>query len=163
MSQHLTYPHSMANPPMDDESEPPASEALTSNAVLRKDIREAGLRATGARIAALRVMREARKPLSHGEVVDLLADQTWDKATIYRNLIDLATAGLLRRAVMGGRVWRFEDVTEEDADSHQHAHFVCTKCGVVECLPDDAVTLSSAIGKGHVDVQLRGECDDCEP
>ncbi|MFT5429730.1 MAG: Fur family ferric uptake transcriptional regulator [Myxococcota bacterium] len=134
----------------------------TSNSALRHDIRAAGLRATGARIAALRIMREARKPLSHAEVVDRLSDQPWDKATIYRNLIDLATAGLLRRAVMGGRVWRFEDITEADAEAHQHAHFVCTSCGVVECLPDDAVTLSSTIGKGQVDVQVRGACDDCD-
>jgi Fur family ferric uptake transcriptional regulator len=103
--------------------------------------------------------------MSHGEVAELLQDQTWDKATVYRNLIDLAGAGLLRRAVLGGTVWRFEEVDDSAHDSHTHAHFVCVKCGIVECLPEDAVTLSPAslAATPGVEVQLRGECGDCAP
>jgi len=130
---------------------------------LRGELRDAGLRATGARIAVLRIMRMAAAPLSHAEVCDRLEGQPWDKATVYRNLIDLAKAGLLRRAVLGGRVWRFEDVHEGDQGDHRHAHFVCVTCGSVECLPEGAVTVGvQDLPSGRpIEVQLRGECTDC--
>ena len=139
-----------------------ASDAMST---IRADIRAAGLRATGARISVMQVLRRAGRPLSHSEVSAALAEQPWDKATVYRNLVDLAKAGLLRRAVLADRVWRFDEVGPDDHDSHSHAHFVCVTCGLVECLPERAVTLGSnalpASANPSVEVQLRGECADC--
>ncbi len=136
----------------------------TGLTVLRQELREAGLRATGARISVLRVLREAARPMSHAEVADALTGEPWDKATVYRNLVDLAGVGLLRRVVLGGRVWRFEDADQTEHDNLSHAHFVCVKCGTVECLPEDAVSVgntASLPSAGRVEVQLRGECLDC--
>lgn len=142
----------------------PSEHANDSLSQVRTDIRASGLRATGARISVLRVLRRASRPMSHSEVADALVDQPLDKATVYRNLVDLAKAGLLRRAVLADRVWRFEGVdASEDHDSLNHAHFVCVTCGLVECLPEDAVTLSAATPSANVEVQLRGECADCSP
>ncbi|MFT7621182.1 MAG: Fur family ferric uptake transcriptional regulator [Myxococcota bacterium] len=131
--------------------------------LLRSDIRSAGLRATGARIAVLRVMREAGQPMSHAEVAETLDGESWDKATVYRNLVDLAKAGLLRRAVLGDPVWRFEEMGDSTSDGHAHAHFVCVTCGTIECLPEDAVTVEANVLRTGtaIDVQLRGDCVDC--
>jgi Fur family ferric uptake transcriptional regulator len=70
-------------------------------------IRAAGLRVTQPRIAALRVLTKAAGPLSHADLVETLAGQGFDRVTLYRNLNDLAEAGIVNRSEVGDRVWRF--------------------------------------------------------
>ncbi|MDB4962097.1 MAG: ferric uptake regulator, Fur family [Myxococcales bacterium] len=131
---------------------------------LRSAVRARGLRATPSRIAVLELLRVESAPMSHGDVADRLASQAWDRATIYRNLIDLSEVGLARRTDVGDHVWRFEAV----ADGHEsaHPHFVCTECGTVECLPDLELTVRRArapraIRQRQVEVHVRGLCDAC--
>jgi len=136
---------------------------------LRAAVRARGLRATPSRLAVLDIVRGTGAPVSHGEVADKLASQAWDRATIYRNLIDLSDAGLLRRTDVGDHVWRFEAIHH---DAAAHPHFVCTECGVVECLPEIELTLRRpepskrvraprAVKQRQVEVHVRGRCDAC--
>jgi Fur family ferric uptake transcriptional regulator len=132
---------------------------------LRAAVRAAGLRATPSRLAVLELLRGTEGPLSHGDVADRLASQAWDRATIYRNLTDLAEAGLLRRTDLGDHVWRFEPI-QDDHPRDTHPHFVCTGCGVVECLPELELAVSRAkapraIKQRKVEVNVRGLCDAC--
>jgi len=133
---------------------------------LRGDIRAAGLRATASRIAVLGLLRTTEAPLSHAEVVHSLETGPWDRATLYRNLIDLERVGLARRTQLGEPVWRFEDAGAEHG-SWTHPHFVCTACGDVVCLPDLQMAVREAPGCGTAlrrrsfEVQLRGVCDAC--
>ncbi|MEO8553762.1 MAG: transcriptional repressor, partial [Kofleriaceae bacterium] len=110
---------------------------------LRAAVRGKGLRATPSRLAVLELLRASDTPMSHGDVADRLASQAWDRATIYRNLTDLAEAELVRRTDVGDHVWRFEAVSDEHA-SGTHPHFVCTECGIVEGLPELELSLSRA-------------------
>src|SRR5688500_6464230 len=102
---------------------------------LRQKLRDLGLRATLPRVAVVQRLLQARAPLTHGEVAERLAESGCDRATVYRNLIDLAEAGLVRRSDIGDRVWRFELVgkSAQHAGS-EHPHFICSGCGAVECL-----------------------------
>ena len=60
----------------------------------KKQIRDLGLRVTAPRLAVLRVLAEAERPLSHSEVVLRLGDDAvWDRATVYRNLVALVGGG----------------------------------------------------------------------
>ncbi|MGN6105266.1 MAG: Fur family transcriptional regulator [Kofleriaceae bacterium] len=132
---------------------------------LRKAVRDRGLRATPSRLAVLDLLRASDQPMSHAEVVDRLANQAWDPATIYRNLIDLSEAGLVRRTDVGDHVWRFEVIRDEHA-AMAHPHFVCTECGTVECLPamDFVVPRARtprAVKQRQVEVHVRGLCDTC--
>ena len=88
-------------------------------------IRETGLRATPARIATLKLLHKATSPLTHAEVAAELQSLGVDKATVFRNLNDMATAGLLRRTELGDRVWRFELISDDDGHGSAHPHFVC--------------------------------------
>ncbi len=106
--------------------------------------------------------------MSHGDVADRLASQQWDRATIYRNLIDLAEAGLLRRTDVGDHVWRFEAL--RDDHDVAHPHFVCTECGTIECLPEIELQMAPgtkraraprAVKQRQVEVHVRGLCDAC--
>ena len=145
-----------------------SSSAGTSTEELRSQIRGSGLRGTASRIAVLRLLRTASKPVSHAEVVESLKNEPWDRATLYRNLVDMEQAGLARKVELGDRVWRFDGAVSERAhDATLHPHFVCTTCGDVQCLPE--VSINSPVQKGpralsrlEVEVQVRGVCDDCD-
>ena len=133
---------------------------------LKSTIRGVGLRSTAPRIAVLKRLLVAATPISHGELVDTLADEGMDRTTVYRNLVDLTEAGLVRRTDLGDHVWRFE-LKRGEGESVRHPHFTCTDCGAVSCLPE--VTISVKTGKGvpkslskqKVEIQLRGKCDEC--
>jgi Fur family transcriptional regulator, ferric uptake regulator len=149
---------------------PAARRASELLATLRQELRAAGLRATPSRLAVLALLRRHPGPLSHGDAAEQLAGEPWDKATIYRNLIDLTEAGLARRTDVGDHVWRFEAVDAAHGDA-EHPHFVCTGCGSVACLPDLDIGVRSrgravaraprAVRQQQVAVQLRGLCDAC--
>jgi Fur family transcriptional regulator, ferric uptake regulator len=127
---------------------------------LKTRIRGAGLRFTGARASVLRTLEKATTPMSHADVVAKVASEGFEPSTIYRNLIDLETAGLVHRLDVGDHVWRFELRGESD---NEHAHFVCGSCGAVECLPEASVTIKGVAARvGHVaEVLLKGSCASC--
>lgn len=133
---------------------------------LRALIRDSGLRATSSRIAVLKLMRTAAHPMSHSDVATALAEQTWDRATLYRNLVDMVEVGLLNRTDMGDHVWRYTFNRPDHADD-EHPHFVCTGCGTVECLPEVELTFENqtttpmALQNRQVEIRVRGLCDTC--
>lgn len=141
---------------------------------LKKDVQDAlslrlrgsGLRSTSARVAVLEYLIRARAPVSHADIADAFANEVFDRATVYRNLMDLTGAGLVTRTDLGDHIWRFE--LKQDDDAHPvHPHFVCKVCGDVACLSNVEVTISASehapksVTKRDVEVQLRGVCDGC--
>jgi len=145
------------------------AQPFSSLAEIRTKIRTSGLRSTAPRVAVLQYLQTATTPVSHAELYEVLADQGFDRATIYRNLIDLTEIGLLSRTDVGDHVWRFE-LKREGQRGHQtaeHPHFMCTDCGEVACLPGVNVRISPtpsaprALNTKNVVVQLQGLCDRC--
>ncbi len=134
---------------------------------IRERLRAAGLRVTAGRVAVYSHLLEATSPLRHGDLVGALEHLHLDQATVYRNLMDLTTAGLVQRTDIGDHSWRFEAVEHAGHGGAHHPHFVCTVCGDVQCLDDIAVSFTDhhgqvhTVGKRPVEVQLRGTCDNC--
>jgi len=148
-------------------------------------IRGAGLRCTRARVAVLGRLVRASGPLTHAEMADELADEGFDRATIYRNLTELTEAGLATRVDLGDHVWRFELKRHhaEGGLGAEHPHFVCTSCGEISCLDDVKVAITpkpGGRGKGKrleregkrpagkssgisavTEVLLKGQCENC--
>jgi Fur family ferric uptake transcriptional regulator len=147
----------------------PRAKNTNSVETLREQIRATGLRVTAPRVAVLQRVLQALSPVTHGEIAEALSPQGWDRATIYRNLIDLTDAGILRRTDVGDHVWRFE-VKADDSVAHvdkTHPHFVCDECGDVQCLPEEIVELHASrsapksLRGRDVEIQLKGRCDRC--
>ncbi len=142
------------------------SKKAESDAARTKVLRDAGLRKTRPRLAVLQVLEGATSPLSHADVADELNDQALDRATVYRNLMALTEAGLVRRSDLGDHVWRFELVRALAAHGSAHPHFVCSDCGTVSCLPGVTVSLegdgAASFSRKGVELQLRGVCAACE-
>jgi Fur family transcriptional regulator, ferric uptake regulator len=141
----------------------------TTRRDLQALLRASGLRSTGPRIAVLSYLHDSAGPNSHAELCKALAGEGFDRATIYRNLVDLAEVGIVSRTDLGDHVWRFELKKGVAGAAHtdDHPHFVCIDCGEVSCLPGVSfrVHVASgaprAVGKNKVAVQLKGLCDDC--
>ena len=137
-----------------------------SSTAIKDLLRQAGLRATPARIATLALMSQISKPLSHAEVSKKLADMDVDKATVFRNLNDLTNANLLRRTELGDHVWRFEMTNQDGHEASPHPHFLCIDCGEVSCVDKSYVSdphpkLSEEIGTVS-EIVFRGHCNNCE-
>lgn len=130
----------------------------------RRRLHDAGLRATAPRVAVLRLLSTAKRPLSHAEVVDRIGTDDWDAATLYRNLIKLDEAGLARVASRVGGVTRFE-AHGEDEPAHVHPHFACRDCGDVICLHDTTLSIPKDEAWREAlldaDLQVVGQCPSC--
>lgn len=126
----------------------------------RAQLRAAGLKVTSGRVKVLRELDRAPAPVSHANVAAALAGDNLDKVTVWRILVALTEAEIVERTDVGDRTWRFE--LRNTAMGHErHPHFMCVSCKSVQCLPRESVRISPRIGRGVVDVQLKGRCERC--
>jgi Fur family ferric uptake transcriptional regulator len=98
----------------------------TGDKEFTKILKQAELKVTSGRLLILSVLDEHHKPVSVMELRKLLKNRI-DQATIYRNLLNLETAGLVRRIDK-----KDDKAYFELADEHDHHHIICTKCGLIE-------------------------------
>ena len=112
----------------------------------------------------LRATPRAAQPCRLGEGTGA---EGLDRATVYRNLMDLAEAGLVARAELGDHVWRYELRRKGHDHDIEHPHFVCVDCGQVTCLTDVKLEITptpgskkSSIGQ-LTEVLLKGHCGKC--
>jgi Fur family ferric uptake transcriptional regulator len=86
---------------------------------------------------------------------------------VFRNLQDLAEAGVASRVDVGDHTWRFEVRAMGKSPQAGHSHFVCERCSSVSCLGNVRVTLSPLKGRGAGTIGkvsaivLRGRCRIC--
>lgn len=145
----------------------------TDKSAIKRELHALGLRVTGPRMAVLAALREAGRPLSHGEVAEVLGSagsgnaasgNDWDRATIFRNLVRLCEVGLVRVSSHAGGLARYEPV-HEPGHEHLHAHFSCNRCGRVECLAGAQLPLPADLGWREAmqgaEVQVLGTCPTC--
>ena len=127
-------------------------------------LRASGLRSTVTRCRVLDVLRRARKPLSHLDVMDRLADEPIDRVTVYRTLNRLTKAGVLHEAFVNDRTRLYETADRCHAD-HCHAHFACRACQETVCLTEARVDLAQGLPTGYVPtrqkVLIEGFCPSC--
>lgn len=89
-----------------------------------------GQRYTVQRRALVRLLRATDRPLTIRELLERATDLPL--SSVYRNLVVLQDAGVVRRLVMGTGSAAYE--LTEDLTEHHH-HLICTNCGSVEDLP----------------------------
>jgi Fur family ferric uptake transcriptional regulator len=130
-------------------------------------LRGAGLRITESRVAVVEHLVGQTAPVSHADLCRSLEGAGFDRATLYRNLIDLTQVGIVTRTDLGDHVWRFELKRREGNHVVSHPHFVCSDCGTVSCLPDVAVRIAPgkhaprSLATKNVAIQITALCDAC--
>ena len=93
-------------------------------------LRSKRLRATPARLAILRHLGAARRPLCIDEIHKKLRG-AGDWATVFRCLRHFETTGIVTRCDFGDGQSRFELVSGGCGAGHHHHHLVCRSCGKV--------------------------------
>ena len=129
-------------------------------------LRAAGLRATGTRIAVLRVLAESRDHPRVDQVIDRVRAQGMAISTqaAYDVCDALFRAGLARRVEPAGSPARFEARVGDN-----HHHLVCRTCGEtvdVDCTLGVAPCLSPSDAAGfavdEAEVTFWGVCPACQ-
>jgi Fur family ferric uptake transcriptional regulator len=130
----------------------------------RKMLKAAKLYCTAGRVAILKVLMRAGRPLSHDQIAERSGRQRFDKVTIYRTLETLLGVGLVHKAFMDKRAWHFE-LAHNCTESQCHPHFTCTGCGETHCLTEISLPMAKSPHKGFVirrqQVWLEGLCPGC--
>lgn len=99
-------------------------------------LRAAGLRRTPARVAVLARIEALARPVTHGELLNESELRELDDITLYRTLGALVDARLIHRVHGIDGAWRYCAQPRGVAGCPgNHAHFLCTSCGSMACLP----------------------------
>lgn len=115
----------------------------------------------------MRSIGEEPRPLAAAEILAVVHKRmSINKVTLYRILDLLVDEGLVRRLSAGDRAFRYGmGVSRHHPD---HPHFVCSRCGVMECLGPDLLPrrLKQFQGSGkrvikQVEVRFEGICERC--
>jgi len=133
----------------------------------KERIRSKGLRATNARISVLRLFVDQGKPLSHGNVVELMKDNVGDQATLYRILVKFKEAGLIAITSTAKGISRYELIDgSQNETQKRHPHFLCNECGDISCLPTTTVILEKDNpwfpSLTLAEMQFVGRCINCD-
>jgi len=119
---------------------------------------------TQPRLAILKALLNAQKPLTQRQIARRLSKNRLNKATIYRTLEAFCKAGLVHKAYLQKRAWHFE-LTENCGKTQCHPHFTCQACGLTQCLVGQSTPKVTSIKKGFVirrqQVRLEGLCPAC--
>jgi Fur family transcriptional regulator, ferric uptake regulator len=131
-------------------------------------LRRVEQRYTSGRRAIIDLLLDAGHPVSIADIAGALP--TLPRSSAYRHLVDLQTAGVVRRIAATDEFARFE--LDEHLTQHHH-HLICTNCGRVLDITPSATferTVSRQLGElaaahgfaptSHV-VDVLGTCADC--
>jgi Fur family peroxide stress response transcriptional regulator len=131
---------------------------------IKRSLGGSGLRCTPQRYAVMAFLMEHNNHPTAAEIFEAVnrVDPRSSRATIYKNLVDLVQAGLVREVAVEGRAARF------DAKGMRHHHFICDRCGNVEDIKWYNVPrpASRSLGKRifrECELIFRGLCTKCSP
>lgn len=130
----------------------------------RRMLKDTALYCTKTRVAVLKALMQALRPLRQDQIAEQLSGETLDRVTIYRTLESLVEVGLVHRAFMHERAWHFE-LADHCTEKQCHPHFTCVSCGTTHCLTDISLPMAKIPHKGYVinrqQVCLEGLCPAC--
>jgi Fur family ferric uptake transcriptional regulator len=130
----------------------------------RKMLKAAKLYCTSGRVAILKVLIKANRPLNQSQIARRSGRERFDKVTIYRTLESLLAAGVVHKAFMDKRAWHFE-LAHNCTKSQCHPHFTCTSCGNTHCLTGMSLPMAESPHAGFIihrqQVRLEGLCPAC--
>ena len=126
-------------------------------------IHREGGRATESRVRILALLLGEKEAITHREIEARLSGEQPDRVTLYRVLQWLADKGLIHKITSDDHVWRFH--ANQDAYTHQHAHFKCTRCAKVVCLEDLSSERQLTLPTGYrfqaIELTVKGLCEKC--
>ncbi len=133
---------------------------------IRRQLNSGGFRITHGRVALLKLLYKAKKPLSVQEILESWSYGTpLNHTTLYRTLTDLSVAGIVDRIDLNTGTAHFEYAP----DMPHHHHIICNGCGLIEdvehCVMDamqERLTRSSKFRSIYShNLEFFGQCKNC--
>ena len=122
-----------------------------SESQARQILKSAKLYRTAGRVAVLKVLLKAKRPLSQDQIAGVLGKS-------------LVGVGLVHKAFVKDRAWHFE-LAHNCSESQCHPHFTCTNCGGTHCLIEMSIPKVKKRHKGFLihrqQTRLEGLCPAC--
>lgn len=127
-------------------------------------IRQTGDRVTHHRLRTLATLLAEQHALTHREIEERLnVKEQLDRVTLYRVLEWMSRKNLVHKIAGNDRIWRFR--VNKELHSHQHAHFICTRCTKVTCLEDYKIKSAASLPLGYlfqdIELTIKGLCAEC--
>ncbi|OGM08945.1 hypothetical protein A2159_01175 [Candidatus Woesebacteria bacterium RBG_13_34_9] len=128
-------------------------------------LRDKGYKITNVRKEVVGIFSKADKPLSAGEVHNILQTSglSVNKTTVYRELVFLLKAGCLIEVNL-----KPKEISYESKDLMHHHHLVCETCGKVDnvtnCLAkelEEDVLKKKGFKISRHSLEFYGTCADC--
>jgi Fur family ferric uptake transcriptional regulator len=139
------------------------------HSVVENRLRRIDQRYTAGRRAIIDLLVSAGDPVSISDIAQGLPDLP--RSSAYRHLVDLQTAGVVRRVAANDEFARFE--LAEDLTEHHH-HLLCVACGkVIDITPsagfertishqlDQLAVVEGFLPQSHR-VDVLGLCSSCQ-
>ncbi|MBN1457121.1 MAG: transcriptional repressor [Sedimentisphaerales bacterium] len=127
-------------------------------------LRSANLNCTRSQILILEKLLQVSRPLSRDEIIKTLGKSSPDQATVYRVLKRFCEKGIIHKAYLQSRAWKYE-LAHNCTETQCHPHFTCTGCGKTFCLKNSFLPLIKNLEKGFVfhrqQVRVEGLCSMC--
>ncbi len=126
-----------------------------------------GLHPTPNRLAVLATVGNSPSPLTAQDIYDRISRAgSINRVTVYRILDLLVAHRLVERLTAGDRAFRFG--LAPNRNHPEHAHFLCRRCGGMECLSPDSPRVSTVTAQAEpsgiverVEVRFEGVCRRC--
>jgi Fur family transcriptional regulator, ferric uptake regulator len=130
-------------------------------------LQTADLEASANRLQVLEVVGGSNCPLSAGDIYNVLErTQAMNRVTVYRILDLLVEHKILERLSTGGRAAYYGLAPNEH--HLPHAHFYCSRCGQMDCLRPEILSIDSELLKktfpgeiARVEIRVDGICKNC--
>lgn len=129
-------------------------------------LRENGLRVTAPRMAVLKALLDAHRPVSAQELLESLMRLGIDSVTVYRTLNTLVEENIAQAVGTTERGRRFE-VHACEGCSVDHPHLQCRSCGDMACMEQGVLptalvpTVISGFLVEKATLYLTGVCAKC--
>ncbi|MHB1612359.1 MAG: Fur family transcriptional regulator [Sulfobacillus sp.] len=138
---------------------------LSPEEQLKTLLRARGLRFTPDRLRVFRALADAPQPLSVPALINIVATDGVNQATVYRTLEQFLAMAVVQTVLLHDGVVGYELVPP--FSSHHH-HFICLDCGTIQALPADSVDTalfkslegSGLKAMGHK-IDIYGQCERC--
>ena len=127
------------------------------------------------RVQVIELLLRSGRPLSVPQILGKIKASHVDTVTVYRTLNTFARKKLVHRVRGEDRSWRYAlsvDLPGSTATppQHQHPHFVCDRCGKVECLQRsripgsllDSLGIDRHYAVSYSEVVVHGQCPKCQ-
>ena len=130
-------------------------------------LRRNRLSVTESRKKILNLFLNNSTALAHADI-EHKAGEKFDRVTVYRTLQTFVEKGIVHTIPTPDNSIKYALCKQdcfEGIHHDNHFHFVCSKCGITECLEDfimPAVRLPKDYTAGNVEIVINGVCSNCQ-